>query len=197
MKLYQSPTSPFVRMVRAAAHARGIADRIELVDARADQEAYEKLNPLNKVPGLLTDEGEFLIESRLICRYLDGLGGGTRLYPDNEAEERRVLQQEAVVHGIMDALVLRRMETRRPDGQPSKWWDERQKRKIDIGLALVEADLDAYTAKPTIIPIELACMCHFMDRVSDDDWRGAYPKLAKWFEAYAKEPHMAATEVKG
>lgn len=197
MKLYQSPTSPFVRMVRAAAHAKGLTDRLELVDARADQDAYEKLNPLNKVPGLLTDEGEMLIESRLICRYLDGLKGGTRLYPEDEAGERRVLQQEAVIHGIMDAVVLRRMETRRPDGQPSKWWDERQKRKIDLGLAVIEKELSAYTGTPTIIPIMLGCMCHFMDRVAEDDWRQGHPGLAKWYESYQKEPHMAATEVKG
>lgn len=183
-------------MVRATAHVKGLTDQIELVNARDDQEAYEKLNPLNKVPGLMTDDGEMLIESRLICRYLDGLKGGTRLYPENEADERRVLQQEAVIHGIMDAVVLRRMETRRSDSERSAWWDERQKRKIDIGLAQIEGDLDAYTAKPTIIPIMLGCMCHFMDRVAADDWRKDHPGLAKWYEAYAKEPHMTATETK-
>lgn len=195
MKLYQSPTSPYVRMVRAAAHVKGLTDRIELVNARADQAAFEKLNPLNKVPTLVTDDGEALIESRLICRYIDGLTDGTPLYPRDPAGERRVLQQEAVVHGILDAVVLRRMETRRPDGQPSKWWDDRQKRKIDIGLAGIERDLAAYTGTPTIIPILLGCMCHFMDRVSTDDWRQDHPGLARWYEGYRTTPHMAATEV--
>ena len=46
------------------------------------------------------------------------------------------------------------------------------------------------------VKIMLACMCHFMDRVSEDDWRQGHPGLAKWYEGYKKEPHMAATEVK-
>lgn len=196
MKLYQSPTSPYVRIVRAAAARKGIADRLELADARADQVEYEALTPLNKVPGLLTDDGEMLIESRLICRFLDGLASEPRLYPKDAAAERRALQQEAVVHGVMDAAVLRRMETRRPDQKvPSKWWDDRQKRKVDLGLARIEAELESYTGDSLIIPITLGCMCHFLDRVSPDDWRAGHPKLAAWYERYRKEPHMAATEV--
>ncbi|MFM2129788.1 MAG: hypothetical protein RL477_1334 [Pseudomonadota bacterium] len=194
MKLYQSPTSPFVRMVRAAAEIKGLAGRIELMDARKDQAAFEKLNPLNKVPTLVTDEGEVLIESRLICQYLDGLAGGAQLYPRDEAARRKVLQQEAVIHGIMDACVARRMDSRKPDAPESAWWQERQKRKVDIGLDLIENSLAAYTGK-TITPVLLGCMCHFLDRVCPDDWRQGRPGLARWYDAYRKEPHMAGTEV--
>lgn len=195
MKLYQSPTSPFVRMARAAAELKGLAGRIELVDARADQAAFEKLNPLNKVPTLVTDEGEVLIESRLICRHLDGLAGGQQLYPKDDAARRKVLQQEAVIHGVMDAAVARRMETRKPDTKPSAWWDERQKRKVDVGLHKIERELAAYTGTKTITPVLLCCMAHFLDRVSPEDWRLGRPNLAKWYESYRKEPHMAKTEV--
>jgi glutathione S-transferase len=195
MKLYQSPTSPFVRMVRAAAEIKGLSGRLELVNARADQAAFEALNPLNKVPTLVTDDGETLIESRLICQYLDGLSGGVQLYPKEDAARRKVLQQEAVIHGVMDAVVLRRMDSRKPDGPPSKWWDDRQKRKVDLGLDQIERQLSDYSGKPTVIPIMLGCMCHFMDRVSPDDWRKGRDKLARWYEAYRTESHMVATEV--
>jgi glutathione S-transferase len=195
MKLYQSPTSPFVRMVRAAAEIKGLSGRLELVNARADQTTFEALNPLNKVPTLVTDDGETLIESRLICQYLDGLSGGVQLYPKEDAARRKVLQQEALILGVLDAVVLRRMESRKPDGPPSKWWDDRQKRKVDIGLDLIERELAVYTGEPTVIPIMLGCMCHFMDRVSPDDWHKTHPKLARWYEGYRTEPHMAATEV--
>ncbi len=193
MKLYQSPTSPYVRMARATAILKGIADQIELLDARADQDAYEILNPLNKVPCLVTDNGEVLIESRLICQYLDELAGAS-LYLDGAAR-RKVLQREAIVHGILDAVVAQRMDTRKTDSTPSQWWQERQQRKIDIGLRQIERELAAYTDTATIVPILLCCMCHFTDRVTDLDWRKDYPGLAKWYEAYRNEPHMAATEV--
>ena len=63
------------------------------------------------MPTLVTDAGEVLIESRLICEYIDSLAGGPQLYPKDPAARRKVLQQEAVVHGVMDACVARRMET--------------------------------------------------------------------------------------
>jgi glutathione S-transferase len=195
MKLYQSPTSPYVRMVRAAAELKGLSDRIELVNARADQAAYEKLNPLNKVPCMVTDDGEALIESRLICEYVDSLDDALPLYPRDSAGRRDVLQREAIIHGVMDAVVLRRMESRKTDSTPSQWWDDRQKRKIGLGLSLIEREMKDYTDPKTILPILTCCMCQYMDRASSDDWRKDHPALGKWYETYRTEPHMASTEV--
>jgi glutathione S-transferase len=194
MKLYYAPTSPYVRMVRVAALEKGVDGQIELIDARGDGNDTEEKNPLNKVPTAVTDDGEVLIESRLICQYVDSLADGPELYPSDAAARRRVLQQEALIHGMLDAAVLRRMETRREEGKQSEWWDERQKRKITLGLAQIERELDAITAAPTIAPISLGCALSFMDRIlPDTDWRAAHPKLASWFDTYAKTPHMQAT----
>ncbi|MDX1485453.1 MAG: glutathione S-transferase N-terminal domain-containing protein, partial [Alphaproteobacteria bacterium] len=108
MKLYYAPTSPYVRMVRIAALERGVDGDIELVEARAEGNDTEDRNPLNKVPTLITDAGEVLIESKLICQYIDSLGDGAELYPRDVAARRRVLQHEALIHGVLDAAVLRR-----------------------------------------------------------------------------------------
>jgi glutathione S-transferase len=194
MKLYFAPTSPYVRMVRVAALEKGVADRIELVDARAEGNDTEDKNPLNKVPAFVTDDGEVLIESKLICQYIDSLAGGPELYPSDAAARRRVLQHEAVIHGVMDAAVLRRMETRREDGKFSPWWDERQKRKITLGLAQIDRDLDDMVGGDTIVPITLGCTLSFIDRIlPDTDWRADHPRIAAWFEKYDKTPHMQAT----
>lgn len=194
MKLYYAPTSPYVRMVRTAALEKGVDDRIELIDARAEGNDTEEKNPLNKVPTAITADGEVLIESRLICQYVDSLADGPALYPADPAARRRVLQQEALIHGVLDAVVLRRMETRREDGKQSPWWDERQQRKITLGLDRLEQEVEAITAAPTIAPIALGCALSFIDRVlPDTDWRADHPKLAAWFESYAHTPHMQAT----
>lgn len=196
MRLYQSPTSPYVRIVRAAALEKGLDGKIELVAAREPGARLDRLNPLDKIPTLVTDDGETLIESRLICQYLDGLGE-PKLYPRDPAARRKVLQQEAVIQGIMDAVVLRRMETRREDSEQSPWWIERQMRKIERGLAKIEDDIDDFTGGETIVPITLCCALEFMDRlkphVPEFDWRPAHPKLAAWHEDYSERPAMAAT----
>lgn len=198
MKLYYGPASPYVRMVRATALAKGLSERIDLVDARADGAAYEAINPLNKMPALATDDGEVLIESRLICQYLDGLGGGPRLYPSDEGPLRRILQRQAIVHGVLDAAILRFNEARRPESQRSPRWDVRQKRKIDLGLASIEAECAAYTAPDTILPIMLGCLLGFIDRAEISlvpyGWREPCPALAAWFDAFSATPLMAQTE---
>ncbi len=194
MKLYYSPTSPYVRIVRVAALEKGVDGRIELIDARAEGNDTEDKNPLNKVPTLITDDGETLIESRLICRYLDSLGAGPELYPREASARRPVLQFEALIHGVLDATVLRRMETRREDGSQSAWWDQRQKRKIALGLDRLEAEFEAITGAPTIAPIALGCALSFLDRVlADTDWRADHPRLKAWYESYKDTPSMAAT----
>jgi glutathione S-transferase len=105
-----------------------------------------------------------------------------------------VLQHEAVIHGVMDAAVLRRMETRREEGKFSPWWDERQQRKVILGLAQIDRDLDDMVGGNTIVPITLGCTLSFMDRIlPDTDWRTDHPKIAAWFEKYDKTPHMQAT----
>lgn len=198
MKLYYGPFSPYVRMVRMTAMAKGLDDAIELVDARAQAAEYERLNPLNKVPALVTDLGEVLIESRLICLYLDGLGGAPRLYPADPASRRRVQQGEALVHGILDAVILRFNEARRTDGAPSPWWDGRQRRKIELGLARIEAEIAQFTAPGTVLPLALGCLIDFIDRpdwvLVDYGWRPAHPGIARWFEGFAATPLMTATE---
>jgi glutathione S-transferase len=196
MKLYHSPTSPFVRIVHIAALEKGVMDRIELIPARAPGVGLDGLNPLDKIPTLITDDGETLIESRLIALYIDGLGT-PRLYPTDPAARRRVLQLEAVVLGIMDAVGQRRQETRREDSEQSAWWIGRQMSKIRRGLEKIEGDIDAFTGNDTIVPIELFCALEFMDRFQGDipefAWRPAHPKIAAWHAQFSQTASVLAT----
>lgn len=80
MKIYFSPTSPYVRKVLVVAHALGLADRIEKLPSAAHPVHRDRgivaHNPLGQVPTFFTDEGVMLTDSRVICEYLDALGGG-------------------------------------------------------------------------------------------------------------------------
>jgi len=196
MKLYHSPTSPFVRIVLIAAREKGVIDQIEFIPARAPGTELDGINPLDKIPTLITDDGETLIESRLIALYIDGLGT-RRLYPTNPAEWRRVLQQEAIVLGVMDAVVLRRQETRREDSEQSAWWIGRQMSKIERGLDKIENEIDSFTGNDTIVPIELCCALEFMDRlqgtIPELGWRPQYPKIAAWHAAYRETVSVVAS----
>jgi glutathione S-transferase len=80
MKIFFSPASPFVRKCMVVAHELGIADRIEKLPSAAgpvkrDATIIPK-NPLGQVPTFLTDDGQVLFDSRVICEYLDATPGG-------------------------------------------------------------------------------------------------------------------------
>lgn len=194
MRLYQIPGSPFVRIVKATAHKKGLLGAFELINRTDD--GIQHQNPLNKVPTLVTDDGETLIESRLIVQYLDEIGEGKRLYPADGRARRSVLQREAVVLGIMDAAVLQKLEMRRKQEQRSDAWISRQTRKVEHGLNLIEAQVLSYTDDATITPIELGCCLGYLDRDFPGlDWRTNRPQIAAWWERYKTTPAMLETYV--
>jgi len=71
VKLYYSPTSPYVRKVMACAITRGLDDRIERVATNPHVSPPDLLadNPLSKVPGAMVDIGTLSIACAL--GYLD------------------------------------------------------------------------------------------------------------------------------
>jgi glutathione S-transferase len=116
MRLYHSPTSPFVRKVMVLLHESGASDGVTLVNAMGTPLDPGTLpvdrNPLGKVPALERDDGPTLYDSRVICRYLDEvLGAG--LYPDSP-RLWDTLVLEATADGMTDAAVLMRYEMPRP-----------------------------------------------------------------------------------
>jgi glutathione S-transferase len=110
MKLYYSSASPFVRKVTVTAIECGVDKKIErhptqVVPVKPNAELAHD-NPLMKVPTLITDGGEILYDSRVICEYLDSLHDGRKLLPASGGERWRVLRLQALGDGILDAGIL-------------------------------------------------------------------------------------------
>src|ERR1700722_20892772 len=98
VKLCFAPTSPYVRKVRACAITREIDGQIELVptDANASLPEFVAINPLSKVPALITEDGVALFDSPVICEYLDALDGALPLYPHAGGARLRALKFQAL-----------------------------------------------------------------------------------------------------
>jgi glutathione S-transferase len=76
MKLYGGARAPNPRRVRIFLAEKGISVPTELVDLGALQQksaAYTAVNPLQRVPALVLDDGTVLTESIAICRYFEAL----------------------------------------------------------------------------------------------------------------------------
>ena len=196
MKLSHSPTSPFVRKVLVAAHETGLADRIELLDMTSSdaKTAIDQVNPLGKVPAMILDDGTTLMDSPLLCEYLDSLHGGRKLFPESGGARWSALRQQAIGDGVMDAAVARVGEARRPESERSPDFVEKQTAKIAHSLDLLEREAESLQSDPTIGRIAVGCALGYLDfRAPNEGWRTGRPKLAAWYEGFAARPSMAVT----
>ncbi len=198
MKLRYSPTSPYVRKVMVTAIETGLADKIELIPTNVWKGGGDLvlINPLGKVPTLVTGGGEVLYDSPVICEYLDTLHDGIRLFPSAGGARWIALRQQALADGIVDAAVLRLLESRRPQEERSVAWAERQKDCVERGHDAIEVEADAalLTGDITIGQISVGCALGWLDfRFPNDHWRVGREVLSNWFEEFCKRPSMRET----
>ncbi len=206
MKLMYSPTSPFVRRVRAVAIELGVAGRLELepvqvAPGRANEAFAEQVNPLRKIPALVLDDGvTVLVDSTVICQYLDDLAGGGQVLPATGPDRWRVLSQQAIAQGMSEAMVLVRYEmTLRPT--PLQWpdWVTDQKDRFWQGLAWFERRAERTLAplgsRPDVSQLALACALGYVDfRFPELEWPARAPRVNAWYQAIVKRPSLAQTD---
>src|SRR6201994_4729012 len=126
MKLTFSPASPFARKVRIAAIELGLIDKIELVSAAVApgtaNEDYQRITPLKKLPVLILNNGDVILDSYVIVEYLNEIAGGS-LIPDYGPTRWKVKTDHAVLQGMLDGMLLCRYEAMvRPQGLQSEGW---------------------------------------------------------------------------
>jgi glutaredoxin 2 len=76
MKLYDGGRAPNPRRVRIFLAEKGITVPTEQVDIGALQQksdAFTAINPMQRVPALVLDDGTVIAESIAICRYFEAL----------------------------------------------------------------------------------------------------------------------------
>ena len=73
MKLLYTKRSPYARKARIVALEKKID--LQLIDEDLTKKSPTLLstNPIGKIPTLVLDDGEILMDSPVICKYLDGL----------------------------------------------------------------------------------------------------------------------------
>lgn len=193
MKLFYSGASPFVRKVMATAIAAGVVDRIEKAPTNPWESPPDLLakNPLSKLPCLVTDDGLALFDSPVICDYLASFGDGTIIPPAGPARWR-VLKQQAIADGIMDAAIIRRNEAARPEEEARQ--KNMQRQRMIVSNALAVLDTDPPGSQVDLGTISIACCLGYLDfRFADEPWRSAHPALDRWFTTFSQRPEIAET----
>ena len=199
MRLHYNVASPYVRKVMAVAIEAGLRERLELAERKMSpvnpNAELNRDNPLGKIPCLVTDDGTVLFDSRVVCEYLDGLHDGPKMFPAAGPARWQALRRQAEADGILDAAVLTRYETfLRPEERRWPEWVEGQKAKFRRALDALEAEAGAFDGTVDIGMITIGCALGYLDfRLAADDWRNGRPKLAAWYDTFARRPSMAET----
>lgn len=196
MKMFWSSRSPFARKAAMAAHECGLMDRIELISVPIPSPTphveLNRASPIAKLPALVTDDGAVIVDSPVICEYLDDLGGGG-LFPRSGPERWRALSRQAMADGMLDMLLLWRAELRRPESC-------RSPKLLTVYKNRLLATLDRFDAEAAarhgfdIGDLATGVLLSYLDfRFTEQDWRAARPALSEAHERFSARPSAAAT----
>jgi glutathione S-transferase len=141
MKLIGGFGSPYVRRVAVSLNFLGFDWDQEAVSVFDKPETVKKYNPLVRVPTVVLDDGEALVESYAILDALDDIAGDAkRLVPAGGIKRRTVMQLAAVSTGTMDKAVWAFYEGRfHPAEKVHEPWVEHNDAQVVGGLGYLDA----------------------------------------------------------
>jgi glutathione S-transferase len=184
--------SPFVRRVAIALRLYGIPFDHKPWSTFGDADKIAPYNPLRRVPTLVLDDGEALIESHIILDYLDELADEAKaMIAPHGIERRRQLKVCALATGLSDKSVSLVYESVLRKEQ-LKLWVDRCEAQIIGALDVLEKDRAAVTtpywfgARIGHADIAVACMLRFTGE--------AHPHLFTTVRFPALSAHSAACE---
>ncbi len=195
MQLIGQYDSPFVRRVGIALTRYGLAFEHLPWSTFGDWQNFAQHNPLRRVPCLVLDSGEALVDSAAILDHLDELHGRDRaLIAAAGAERRAALRRIALATGTADkavAFFYARLFTSGLD--PA--FVERCEGQITAGLSALEAEAAArsgdwwHGAAPGHDDIAAACVVRFLSE--------AYAHLVRLSDYPALQDHSTRAEARG
>jgi glutathione S-transferase len=172
------------------AHELAVAERMDVValDPWTDPPTLIDVTPLCRVPALVTDTGDLIVESTTICEYLMEVAG----QPMPPGGERlRIMARAALASGMMDAAFTAVMERRRPAGSQWPDWIDRQYRALTRTLPTIAAPPPG---RFDLGDVTLACTLAYLDfRLPDLPWRELRADLARWLAGISDRRSMAAS----
>lgn len=166
MQLIGHYDSPFVRRVAVAMQLLGVRYEQLAWSVFADADKIARYNPLRRVPVLVLEDGESIIESHAIIDHLEATSGAT-LWPEAAGARRRAVRITSVATGAADKAVSLVYETRLRE-HPLPLWVERCTAQIRDALDELNAARAAVASpfffgdRPGHADVAVACVWRFL-----------------------------------
>lgn len=193
--------SPFVRRVGVALELYGFPYDHRPWSTFGDADLIRPFNPLTRVPTLVLDDGEALVESFAILDWLDELAGPDKaLIAASGPERRATLRRSAVATGLCDKMVSLIYERALHDVTSAAWL-RRCETQVGAALDALEAERSAAPApfwfgeRLTHADIALACAVRFLSEAHPAiHAQGRWPSLVAHGERCEALPAFQAIQ---
>jgi glutathione S-transferase len=174
--------SPFVRRTAASLNLLDLRHTQRPLSTVGDAEAIRAFNPLGRVPALVLDDGEVLVDSVAILDALDEMAGDRALVPRAGAQRRAVLRALALAVGATEKLVAAYYESRRPEALTWPDYATKLRGQAEAGFAALDrlAEPGEWLCGERLSQADVTATCglDFADLVLPDLVAGRFPALS-------------------
>ena len=188
--LYNGPNSPFGRKAKIT----GIFHKIQLEEKIIkvqESEFLDNFNPLRKIPTLIINNNQTIIDSDNICLYFDEISSIETLF--KKENYWQIMSTISVANGIMESVLERRMELIRPSNEQSKGFINKQEIRTFRTINWLEKNWDNYQKKVSMDQIAIAVALEYTKFRFTDSWSKDCQKLNEWLSDFNSNDFMKLT----
>ena len=188
--LYNGPNSPFGRKAKIT----GIFHKIQLEEKIIkvqESEFLDNFNPLRKIPTLVINNNQTIIDSDNICLYFDEISSIETLF--KKENYWQIMSTISVANGIMESVLERRMELIRPSNEQSKDFINKQEIRTFRTINWLEKNWDNYEKKISMDQIAIAVALEYTKFRFTDSWSKDCQKLNEWLSDFNSNDFMKLT----
>jgi glutathione S-transferase len=188
--LYNGPNSPFGRKAKITAIFHKIQLEEKIIKVQ-ESEFLDNFNPLRKIPTLVINNNQTIIDSDNICLYFDEISSIETLF--KKENYWQIMSTISVANGIMESVLERRMEIIRPSNEQSKGFINKQEIRTFRTINWLEKNWDNYEKKISMDQIAIAVALEYTKFRFTDSWSKDCQKLNEWLSDFNSNDFMKLT----
>ena len=189
--LYNGPNSPFGRKTKITAIILEIPIEEKIIKIQ-EAEFIDNFNPLRKIPTLVIDNNQTIIDSDNICLYFDKISNKETIY--NSKNYWQVMSTISIANGLMESVLERKTELIRPSNEQSKSFIKKQEVRIFRTINWLEKNWNNFeNNKISMDQISVACALEYTKFRFTDKWVNNCKNLNSWLNEFNKNEFMKLT----
>lgn len=189
--LYNGPNSPFGRKTKITAIILEIPIEEKIIKIQ-EAEFIDNFNPLRKIPTLVIDNNQTIIDSDNICLYFDKISNKESIYGTKNYWQ--VMSTISIANGLMESVLERKTELIRPSNEQSKSFIKKQEVRIFRTINWLEKNWNNFeNNKISMDQISVACALEYTKFRFTDKWINNCNNLSIWLKKFNKHKFMELT----